>query len=240
MAAPEASPALTTGFAVLPLAVSAAIVYGVAAAGRRLGESRHTRARWVGGTAIVLTVWLGGTLGLAASGWLARFDVRPPPFLLLPAIGFPAAVVLAWSRFGTRLVDGLPLAALVGLQAFRFPLELLMHRAYVEGVMPVQMSYSGRNFDILSGLTAIAVAWALHRGVGGRRLAIGWNIMGALLLINIIAVAAASTPLIAAFGPDALNTFVAYPPFVWLPAVLVLTAVTGHLLVARAIGRLYN
>jgi hypothetical protein len=33
---------------------------------------------------------------------------------------------------------------------------------------------------------------------------------------------------------------VAYPPFVWLPAVLVLTAVTGHLLVARAIGRLYN
>lgn len=240
MAAPEASPALTIGFVFLPLAVSAAIIYGVGAAGRRLGESLHTQARWVGGTAVFLVVWLVGTLGLAASGWLARFDLRPPPFLLIPAIGFPLAAVLTWSRFGARLIDGLPLAALVGLQSFRFPLELLMHRAYVEGVMPVQMSYSGRNFDIVTGLTAIVVAWALHRGVGGRRLAMAWNILGTLLLVNIIAVAAASTPLVAAFGPDALNTFVAYPPFVWLPAILVLAAVTGHLLIARAIGRLYN
>ena len=156
---------------------------------------------------------------------------------MLPAVGFPLAVALTWSRFGTRLIEGLPLAALVGLQSFRFPLELLMHRAYVEGVMPVQMSYSGRNFDILAGLTAIPVAWALHRGIGGRRLALTWNIFGAVLLINIIVVAAAATPVIAAFGPDSLNTFVAYPPFVWLPAVLVLTAVTGHLMITRA---LYN
>ena len=74
-------------------------------------------------------------------------------------------------------------------------------------------------------------------GPPGGRLAIAWNILGAVLLINIIAVAAAATPLFAAFGPEALNTFVAHPPFVWLPAVLVLTAVTGHLMITRA---LYN
>jgi hypothetical protein len=228
------------GFVVLPLVVSAAIVYGVAAAGRRIGEPRATQRRWVAATAITLTGWLVVSLALASSGWLARFDLRPPPFLLIPALGFPLAVALTWSRFGTRLIDGLSLAALVGVQSFRFPLELLMHRAYLEGVMPVQMSYSGRNFDILAGLTAIPIAWALSRGIGGRRLALAWNVFGVLLLVNIIAVAAASTPLIALFGPDALNTFVAYPPFVWLPAVLVLTAVTGHLLIARAIGRLYK
>ena len=228
---------LTTGFVVLPVVVCAAIVYGVAAAGRRLGEPADTERRWTVGTAVAVIGWLAVTWALGASGWLARFDLRPPPFLLLPAIGFPLAVALTWSRFGTRVVSGLPMAALVGLQSFRFPLELLMHRAYVEGVMPVQMSYSGRNFDILAGLTAIPVAWALHRGIGGRRLALIWNILGAVLLVNIIAVAAAATPLIAAFGPDSLNTFVAYPPFVWLPAVLVLTAVTGHLMITRA---LYN
>jgi len=112
-----------------------------------------------------------------------------------------------------------------------------MHRAYTEGVMPIQMSYSGRNFDILAGVTAIPVAWALSLGIGGRRLAFAWNILGAVLLVNIIVIAAASTPFIGAFGPDALNTFVAYPPFIWLPAVLVLTAVTGHLLIARALAR---
>jgi hypothetical protein len=237
VAAPDASSTLTTGFVVLPVVVSAAIVYGVAVAGRRLEEPADTQWRWIAGTAIGVTVWMAGSLALASSGWLARFDLRPPPFLLLPAVGFPLAVALTWSRFGTRLIEGLPLAALVGLQSFRFPLELLMHRAYVEGVMPVQMSYSGRNVDILAGLTAIPVAWALHRGIGGRRLALIWNIFGAVLLVNIIAVAAAATPVIAAFGPDSLNTFVAYPPFVWLPAVLVLTAVTGHLMITRA---LYN
>jgi len=237
VAAPDASSTLTTGFVVLPVVVSAAIVYGVAVASRRLGEPGDNERRWVLGTAIAVIGWLAVTWALASSGWLARFDLRPPPFLLLPAVGFPLAAALTWSRFGTRLVRGLPMAALVGLQSFRFPLELLMHRAYIEGVMPVQMSYSGRNFDILAGLTAIPVAWALHRGIGGRRLALAWNIFGAVLLINIIAVAAAATPVIAAFGPDDLNTFVAYPPFVWLPAVLVLTAVTGHLMITRA---LYN
>jgi len=237
VAAPDASSTLTAGFFVLPVVVSAVIVYGVAVAGRRLGEPGNTERRWIVGTAIAVIGWLSVTWALASSGWLARFDLHPPPFLLLPAVGFPLAATLTWSRFGTRLINGLPMAALVGLQSFRFPLELLMHRAYVEGVMPVQMSYSGRNFDILAGLTAIPVAWALNRGIGGRRLALAWNILGALLLINIVAVAAAATPVIAAFGPDDLNTFVAYPPFVWLPAVLVLTAVAGHLMITRA---LYN
>ena len=45
-----------------------------------------------------------------------------------------------------------------------------------------------------------------------------------------------STPRFAAFGADRLNVFVAYPPFVWLPAVLVLAALAGHLLVFRALA----
>ena len=70
-------------------------------------------------------------------------------------------ILLARSSIGDRLARGLPLAYLVGFQAFRFPLELAIHRAYVEGVMPVQMSYSGRNFDIVTGLTALVLAAAL-------------------------------------------------------------------------------
>jgi hypothetical protein len=72
-----------------------------------------------------------------------------------------------------------PLAVLVGVQGFRLPLELLMHRAYAEGLMPVQMSYSGRNFDIVTGTTA----WCSPRRSGSRRsaargLVLAWNVMG--------------------------------------------------------------
>jgi hypothetical protein len=142
------------------------------------------------------------------------------------------------STAGDRLARGLPLSSLVGLQAFRLPLELLMHQAAMAGVMPVQMSYSGRNFDIVTGITALGLAAWLHRGRPGRAVVWAWNTLGLALLVNIVAVAVLSTPMFAAFGStsDRLNTFVTYPPYVLLPAVMVLTAWTGHLLVFKALA----
>ena len=43
------------------------------------------------------------------------------------------------------------LATLVGVQAFRLPLELLMHRAGGLGIMPPELSYGGYNYDIVTG-----------------------------------------------------------------------------------------
>jgi small-conductance mechanosensitive channel len=130
----------------------------------------------------------------------------------------------------------LPLWALVGFQVFRFPLELVMHRAYVEGLMPVQMSYSGQNYDIVSGITAGALALWLGRGRVPRWVVAFWNILGFVLLVNIVTVAVVSTPLFRWFGNERLNTFVTYPLFVWLPAVLVVAALMGHILVWRRLS----
>lgn len=222
--------AIAIGLAVL-------LVIGVHVAGRRLGEPAGVRRRWTIGTSMGAGLWLGVTWAAAETGHLSRLDLTPPPFAALPVALVVLGALMAFTRFGTRLVRGLPLAALIGVQAFRFPLELLMHRASSEGVMPYQMSYSGWNFDIVTGLTALPVAWAIHRGIGGRRLAIAWNVMGSLLLLNIVVIAMVSMPIVAMFGPDLLNTWVMFPPFVWLPAVMVLMALTGHLLVGRALKR---
>ena len=73
-------------------------------------------------------------------------------------------------------------------------------------------------------------------GAAGRRLVLAWNILGLALLANIVVVAILSTPRFAMFGPDRLNTFVTYPPFVWLPAILVLAALAGHLIIFRALS----
>ncbi len=99
--------------------------------------------------------------------------------------------------------------------------------------MPEQMTYTGRNFDILTGATALIVAWWLGTGRGGRPLALTWNVFGFLLLVNVVSIAVRSTPRFRAFGDDHLNVFVTYPPFVWLPAVMVLAALAGHLLIFR-------
>jgi len=107
---------------------------------------------------------------------------------------------------------------------------------YERGIMPQQMTYSGRNFDIVSGATAAIVAVLVANGYAGRRLVAIWNLLGLALLLNIIVVAVLSVPVFAYFGPDRLNTFVTYTPFVWLPAVMVSAALAGHLIVARALA----
>jgi hypothetical protein len=141
------------------------------------------------------------------------------------------------STLGTRLVRGLPLWVLVGSQVFRFPLELLMHQAYVEGVMPVQMSFSGSNYDIVTGISAGVLGWWLARSRGPQWVVLVWNVLGLALLTNVVTIAILSTPLFRWYGDDRLNTFVAYPPFVWLPAVLVTAALMGHVLVWRKLSQ---
>ena len=230
---------VAAGFVVLPLLVAAGFIAACDWAGRRLGETTTVRRPRTVRVGAAVLGWLSVTVLVAASGVLRRFEATPPPFggvllaILIVGIAVPC------SRLGTLLVRGLPLWALVGFQVFRFPLELLMHRAYVEGLMPVQMSYSGWNYDIVSGITAGALAVWLGWGRVPRWVVAAWNVLGFVLLVNIVTVAVVSTPLFRWFGDERLNTFVTYPPYVWLPAVLVLAALMGHILVWRRLsGRL--
>ncbi len=52
-----------------------------------------------------------------------------------------------------------------------------------------------------------------------------------------VSIAFASTPVFRAFGkaPHKVNTFVAFFPYVWLPTVLVATAIVLHIATARAL-----
>ena len=216
--------------------LAAALAWGAAVAWRRAGAG-PSAARAVGLlTLAAAAVWMAATWVAGASGVLANFEPTPPPFAFLVVAIAVLAVVLAFSPLGTQLVSHLPLWLLVAVQGFRLPLELAMHGMYERGVMPVQMSYSGHNFDIVTGGTALVVAAIVWFGRGGRALVAVWNILGLALLVNVVTVAILGTPRFQYFGPDHLNVWVMRPPFVWLPAVMVLAALAGHLLVFRALA----
>ena len=173
--------------------------------------------------ALAATAWLGSTGVLALLGFWANFEARPPhlPLLVVPTLGLP--FLLAFSRTGTRLAHGAPIALLVGFHTFRLPLELVMHQASLEGTMPPQMTYTGSNFDIVTGISAVVVGAIAAWGRAPRWLLLAWNTLGTGLLLAIVVIAVASLPMFQAFGsdPSRLNTWVAYFPFVWLPAGLV-------------------
>jgi len=215
-------------FVVIPVALVLLLLWATAVAYRQRGAALIVTL-----VGVCAALWMGGTWTLASTGVLRRWDATPPPFAVLVVAIFVLAGTLAWSPFGHRLVTAIPLWLLILIQAFRFPLELAMHAMYERGVMPAQMSYSGRNFDIVTGVSAVIVAIVVRAG-GGRRLAKAWNVLGLLLVLNVTTVALLSTPRFRYFGDDNLNTWVTYPPYVWLPAIMVLAAISGHLLILRA------
>jgi hypothetical protein len=217
-------------FYVIPVVLLALFAWGCASVAPPHQRIRIGRLAFLTGAA-----WMAITWRVGSSGVLRRWDAVPPPFFLLLIAIVTLACVIAFSPLGRRLASGIPLWVLVLVQLFRFPLELAMHQLATLGIMPEQMSYTGRNFDILTGATALLVAWWLGTGRGGRMLALAWNILGLLLLVNVVIVAILSTPRFRLFGDDRLNVFVTYPPFVWLPAVMVLAAFTGHLLIFRSV-----
>jgi len=224
--AAQASALVTFGMAGIAVTMAVLLVIAVFLAARR-----HALV-----AALVVIGVMLGEVALAASGLFQRWDLRPPPFMLMFVPLTVLTVRLALSRFGQTLALSLPIAVLIGAQAFRLPLELVMHQAALEGVMPPQLSFAGYNFDIVTGATAIVLALLLVVKSAPRILLWLWNFMGLALLAGIVGLALASMPALRLFGPDRVNTWVTYAPFVWLPGLLVQMALFGHILVWRKLN----
>ncbi|MBC7173008.1 MAG: hypothetical protein H5U40_11290, partial [Polyangiaceae bacterium] len=232
---PTASLVSLAGIGGLAAAILVLFVAAQRLAGRRLGEPAEVTRRFVRAAALGSVAWVALLAALSFSGALARFDLRPPPYLFLVIGTLGAGLWLGLSRLGGRLAEGLPVAALVGFQAFRLPLELIMHNAGAEGTMPVELSFGGYNFDVITGATAVPVAALAWSGRAPRALLLAWNALGLVMLGIIAVLALLLSPAVRAFGEDPahINTWVAFFPFVFLPTVLVVAALAGHLVLLR-------
>lgn len=228
------SPLVFFGIPSLALLVVGLLIWGTATVER--ASLPAVRRRRVLTIAAGTGLWMALLAVAAAGGVLGRFDQRPPPMMPVMLSVFGLALWLGLSSQGRRLAMGLPLAVLVGVHAFRLPLELVMHHAARVGIMPSVMSYSGYNFDIVSGTTAALLGGTLAFGRFRPRLVLAlvaiWNVLGLGLLFVVAGIALAATPIFRAFGEDQLNIWVSRFPYVWI-VVLVSAALLGHVLIFR-------
>jgi len=93
------------------------------------------------------------------------------------------------------------------------------------------MTFEGRNFDILSGITAPVIYYFGFKGKGlNTKLLLTWNFICLTLLINIVINAILSVPFsFQKFGFDQPNIALLYFPFIWLPCCIVPLVLLAHL-----------
>ena len=187
------------------------------------------------GTTFILVIWIGLLTILSYKGFFTDFNELPPRPALVMLIPLPIIFLIAFSNTGTQLLQTVPSHWLVFMQSFRIIVELLLLFAFMAGKLPVQMTFEGRNFDVLTGVLALPVGYLLaKKKTYAPKLAIAFNIIGILLLLNILVIAVLSMPTsIRYFMNEPSNTLVGQFPFILLPGVLVPIAYTMHIFSLR-------
>ncbi len=185
--------------------------------------------------AVISILWLALTGILAYKGFFLRTSI--PPALLLGMIP-PIVLILSSmvTKTGKKFIGSLDLGKLTLLHTIRIPVEIVLFFLSVNKLIPELMTFSGRNFDIISGLTApLAYLICFRDGqLKSPRLLLAWNFLCLGLLLNILinAILAAPFPF-QKFAFDQPNIAVLYFPFVWLPVFIVVVVLFSHLAAIR-------
>lgn len=167
------------------------------------------------------------------SGLLSQLDRFPPPIMMFLVVLITTSFVVAYSPVGTTLIRHTPLHQLVEFQSFRLLAEMVIFLGNREGLAPNALCFTGYNFDLLIGASAMVLGVLLKKR--SHRLATQlWSWAGIASLINIAFIAMTSMPnSLRLFMQEPSNLWVTFMPYTLLPGILVTAALTGQLLILR-------
>jgi hypothetical protein len=213
---------IAIGFTLLPLTVLATFSVFLL---------KHSRSLWW-----VVTVMGGWTILTGVMAYacvLANFASFPPwiPILVVAQLAF--VVWLGWFSSWSEVLAEIPQLILVGLQCFRIPVEFLLATLATRKLLAIEMTYYGRNFDVLEGVTAVILAiWLKRRGeIPLRQVVLVWNLLGLSLVTVVLVHGLLSVPYPSQLLHLSVPTFIiAQFPVVWLLTVLVPIAYLLHLI----------
>lgn len=168
-------------------------------------------------------------------GILSYFEVFKEKPLLFP-LAIIATTLLSFLSFKMVSIEKLNTNYLLGIHIIRIPVELCLYQLFVKGQIPEIMTFTGWNFDILIGLSAVVIL--IYQSVKKKNFAksyfLFWNIIGLLFLSVIVIIAILSSPLpIQKFAFDQPNVALLEFPYSFLPTCIVPIVFISHFLLIK-------
>jgi hypothetical protein len=150
-----------------------------------------------------------------------------PPLILI--------IVLFFGNKGRQYIDHLDQGTLTLLHVVRVPVEIVFYWLFQHKVVPKLMTFEGRNFDIISGLTAPIIFYlCCVKNILGKTVLLIWNFICLGLLLNAVIIAVLSAPFsFQQFAFDQPNVAILYLPYIFLPCCIVPIVLFSHLAVIR-------
>lgn len=150
-------------------------------------------------------------------------------FLIMPSI------LLIISMFTIpsfrKLLEIVDYKFLLLIHILRIPIEVVLWQLSKSHTIPASMTFEGNNWDILSGLSAIAVYYFVYiKNNLNRNVLLFWNFICLALLLNVVVTGILSVPTsFQQLNFEQPNIAMLYFPFAWLPSFIVPAVLFSHI-----------
>ncbi|MEO1417705.1 MAG: hypothetical protein AAFW00_20645 [Bacteroidota bacterium] len=174
--------------------------------------------------------WIAIQIALSTAGIYDDLSLPPriPLLMILPLFVF--AFVFLNRNKQSPILHAIPIHIPIVYQSFRAVIEVLFYFTFVAGILPIQVTFGGANYDVLLGISAIFVGLYAYRTDASPKLLIAWNILG-IAVVGFAAFTFISSFYFPEIWGDAepnlaFNRF----PFLLLPSFFMPSAIFMHLL----------
>jgi hypothetical protein len=167
---------------------------------------------------------------LAYTGFYEKTDLIPPRFLL---ILIPVLLFIIFGLTKKRL-NWITQKRRTDLSTFlhtiRIPVEIILFYLFMDKMLPELMTFEGRNFDILAGISAPLIGILWLKKIINRNALMIWNVFGLFLILFVFINGILSSELpIQIFGFEQPTKAINYFPFVLLPTTIVPIVIYTHI-----------
>ncbi len=188
---------------------------------------------------LLLIAWSLLQLGLAYTGLYHKKESISPNLLYAVIPPFILVFIGINIRVKDSVVKHRNLCTSTLLHSLRLPLELTLFYLFQHQLVPELMTFQGRNFDILAGISAPLVSWLYSKNKLSNITLLTWNIfsLGLVLFVLVNGILSARLPIqLLAFNQPAIAF--EYAPFVLLPALIIPVVVYTHIIDIIELSRL--
>jgi len=208
------------------------ILLVVNAAMKKTNVESKRRQKYLTICTLIIGAWFGIQHLTIESGFYSTLDLPPriPLFMILPLFLF--TFTFLFRKRSSAVLNAIPTPIPIFYQSFRAVIEVLFYYTFLQGILPEQVTFSGANYDVLLGISAIPMGIYALRKTANKKLLIAWNIIG----IGVVGFAAFTFitsfyfPSFWGISATTISLKFAHYPFMLLPSFFMPSAIFVHVM----------